>query len=206
MFSFLPKDEKFFQLFEQAASNCSRAAGLLREMIDDFGNAQEYAGKIKAQEETGDTLTHEVINRLNITFATPMDREDIHAIAAHLDDVIDWIDAAAARLVDYQVGRPTDEARQFAEIIHHSVQSLYKAIIALQSRNVERIRQETVEVNRLENEADKLLRKSLVGLFAGSYDPLTVIKWKEIYESLEEITDHCEDVSNLIESVVMKSA
>ncbi len=206
MFSFLPKDEKFFQLFEQAASNSSRAAGLLRDMIDDFGSAQAYASKIKSLEDAGDSLTHEIVKRLNLTFATPMDREDIHAIATHLDDVVDWIDAAAARLVDYQVGRPTEEARQFAEIIHHSVQSLYKAVVALQTRNLERIHQETVEVNRLENEADKLLRRSLVGLFNGSHDPLTVIKWKEIYESLEEVTDHCEDVSNLIESVVMKSA
>ena len=145
------------------------------------------------------------MKRLNTTFITPIDREDIHALATRLDDVLDFIEAAAERLVVYRIKEPTSAGRAMAEVIVKTAHSMDRAIKCLRTMDPG-FHEHAVEVNRLENSADALLRDSLAALFEEQGDPIEVIKWKEIYETMETITDRCEDVANVIESIILKMA
>jgi hypothetical protein len=150
-------------------------------------------------------VTHEIIRKLNTTFITPIDREDIHDLASRLDDVLDYIEAAAERLVVYRIKEPTSACRALAEVIVHTTHAMDRCIKCLRTMDPA-FHEHTVEVNRLENTADVLLRDSLAAMFDEASDPIEVIKWKEIYETMEIVTDRCEDVANVIEGIILKMA
>jgi predicted phosphate transport protein (TIGR00153 family) len=203
MFRLIPREERFFELFEQQAAHIAESAQRLREMIFDFSDAPAKAAAIKELEHAGDVLTHDVVKKLNTTFVTPFDREDVYALASRLDDVLDLIEAASDRLVLYRIKEPTSGARAFAEVIVKTCEAVREAVGCLRRARGD-YQVHAVEVNRLENEADRLLKTLIAALFADVTDPIEIIKWKEIYETLEEVTDRCEDVVNVIEGIMLK--
>lgn len=205
MFNLIPREVRFFDLFEQQAQHIIRAAGLLHELVHNFADAQARLHQIKEVEHQGDQVTHEIVRRLNTTFITPIDREDVHALATRLDDVLDYIEASAERLVVYRIKEPTSASRAMADVIVKIAQATDRAIRCLRTMDAG-FNQHAIEVNRLENTADDLLRDSLALLFETAVDPIDVIKWKEIYETLEIVTDRCEDVVNVIEGIILKMA
>ncbi len=204
MFGLIPKEEKFFQMFKEMTANTIKGAELLKEMVDDFEDPAGSQRRIKDAEHKGDSLTHGIIKMLNKSFITPFDREDIYSLSSKLDDIMDLIDASSQRLVMYNVEKPTPEAKQLAFIILKSCQALDKAV-GLLGGKLEPIAEYCVEVNALENEADRVCREAISRLFDEEKDPIQLIKWKEIYETLERATDKCEDAANILESVVVKN-
>ena len=205
MFNLIPKEVRFFDYFEQQSQHIIRAAALLHEMVHNFGDARAKAHAIKEVEHQGDHVTHEIIKKLNTTFITPIDREDIHDLASRLDDVLDYFEAAAERLVVYRIKEPTSACRAMAEVIVLTSHATDRTIRCLRTMDPG-FHEHTVEVNRLENTADVLLRDSLAAMFEEASDPIEVIKWKEIYETMEIVTDRCEDVVNVIEGIILKMA
>lgn len=205
MFGLIPKEEKFFALFKDMTTNIIEGALLLKEMLDDFADPVASQRKIKDVEHKGDQLTHDTIQKLNKSFVTPFDREDIYALSAALDDILDLIDASAQRVVMYNVEKPTPEAKELAFLILKSCQAVGRAVSKLGGK-LELIAQDCVEANSLENEADRVCREAISRLFDEEKDPIQLIKWKEIYETLERVTDKCEDAANILESVVVKNA
>ena len=205
MFNLIPREVRFFDYFDEQAQHIIKAAQLLYELVHDFHDARAKAHAIKEVEHQGDLVTHEIVKRLNTTFITPIDREDIHDLATRLDDVLDYIEAAAERLVVYRIKEPTSGCRAMAKVIVDTVAATDRTIRCLRSMDPA-FHEHTVEVNRLENLADNLLRDSLAALFEEGGDPIEVIKWKEIYETMEIVTDRCEDVDNVIEGIILKMA
>ena len=205
MFRFVPREEKFFDMFERQSTTIVSSAKLLREMVHAFHDAPAKAQAIKELEHVGDQITHEVVKKLNTSFITPIDREDIYALASRLDDVLDLIEAVADRLVLYKIKEPTSGARALTEVIVSTAEATDRAVGCLRKSSAD-YHQHCVEVNRLENEADRLLKDYLAALFEKEQDPIEVIKWKELYETLESITDRCEDVVNVIEGIMLKMA
>ncbi len=206
MFGLLPKEEKFFQLFKEMTTNIIAGSQLLKDMLDNFENPAESQRKIKEIEHKGDSITHEIIQKLNKTFITPLDREDIYALASKLDDILDLIDASAQRIIMYNVESIPPEAKSLGFIILQSCQAVDKAVAMLCKKSNEQIFEACVEVNALENEADRVSREAISRLFDEEKDPIQLIKWKEIYETLEKATDKCEDAANILESVIVKNA
>ncbi|MBI1736261.1 MAG: DUF47 domain-containing protein [Candidatus Rokubacteria bacterium] len=203
MFNLIPREVRFFDLFERQSEYIIQAAGLLHELAHNFSDARAKASAIKEVEHQGDLITHEVVRRLNTTFITPIDREDVHALATRLDDVLDYIEASAERLVVYRIKETTSACRAMSDVIVSITHAMDRAIRCL--RNMDPgFHEHAVEVNRLENNADNLLRDSLAALFEETTDPIEVIKWKEIYETMEIVTDRCEDVANVIEGIILK--
>ena len=203
IFGLIPKEEAFFELFKKAAHNMIEGSRLLKAMMEDFRDPAGKATQIKDVEHVGDGITHDIAVRLNQTFITPIDREDIHDLASALDDILDAVEAVADRFVIYKIARPTEAAIRLADI-------LYQASVAV-GRGVDRvslshaqIKECSVQVNSLENEADRVSRDAISGLFDKEADPIAVIKWKEIYETFEAGTDRCEDVANILERIVLK--
>ena len=205
MFNLIPKEVRFFDLFDQQSAHIIKAAALLHELVHNFADARAKTHQIKEVEHQGDQVTHEIVKRLNTTFITPIDREDIHALATRLDDVLDYIEASAERLVVYRIKEPTSACRAMAEVIVMTAAAMDRAIKCLRTMDAG-FHEHAVEVNRLENAADNLLRDSLAALFDEQSDPIEVIKWKEIYETMEIVTDRCEDVANVIEGIILKMA
>ncbi|MCX8084178.1 MAG: DUF47 family protein [Calditerrivibrio sp.] len=205
MFGLIPKEEKFFLLFQDMTKLLIEGAHLLKELTENFAEIEHFQKRIKEVEHEGDKKTHEIIQKLNKTFITPIDREDIYDLAAALDDILDLIDASAQRLALYKVDTITFECKSFAFIILKSCQALDKAVRKMDKKH-EEVNESFVEINELENEADRVLRESLGKLFSDEKDPIRLIKWKEIYETLEKVTDKCEDAANIIETVVVKHA
>jgi len=205
MFNLIPREVRFFDYFDQQSQHIIKAAALLHELVHNFADARAKTAAIKEIEHQGDRVTHEIVKKLNTTFITPIDREDIHALATRLDDVLDFIEAAAERLVVYRIKEPTSACRAMAEVIVKQVDSMDRAIKCLRTMDPG-FHEHAVEVNRLENVADTLLRDSLAALFEEQGDPIEVIKWKEIYETMEIVTDRCEDVANVIEGIILKMA
>jgi predicted phosphate transport protein (TIGR00153 family) len=203
VFRLIPREGRFFDLFEEQAKNIVAAAARLREMVFDFSDAPAKSMAIRELEHEGDALTHDLIRKINTTFVTPFDREDVYALASRLDDVLDLVEAAADRLVLYRIKEPTSGARAFADVIVETAGSVQEAVGCLRTSS-KSYHVHCVEVNRLENEADRLLKELIAALFADVTDPIEVIKWKEIYETLEEVTDRCEDVVNVIEGIMLK--
>ncbi len=206
MFGLMPKEEKFFLLFKDMTSNIIEGAKLLKAMLDDFADPAESQRKIKDVEHKGDSITHEIIQKLNKTFVTPLDREDIYALASKLDDILDLIDACAARVIMYNVESIPPEAKSLGFIILQSCYAVDKAVAMLGKKTNDQIFAACVEINALENEADRVSREAISRLFDEEKDPIQLIKWKEIYETLERATDKCEDAANILESVVVKNA
>jgi predicted phosphate transport protein (TIGR00153 family) len=203
-FRLIPKDRKFFEDFVQMAELIDRGAFLLDEMLAPDQPIWDKADEIKEVEHRCDHLTHQVIQHLHKTFVTPLDREDIHALARSLDDVIDAIDDSAAVIRLYQISHVRADARDLSRIIRASTDQVKCAMQALGKR--EGIQSCAVEINRLENEADRTHQAAVRRLFDEERDPIQIIKWKEILDFLEVATDRCEDVANLLEGVVVKHA
>ncbi len=203
-FRLIPREEKFFMDLEAMADEIARGARLLEEMLAPDHPVWDKADEIKEVEHKCDFLTHEIIQRLNRTFVTPIDREDIHGLARSLDDVMDAIDAAASVVRLYRMQRVRFGARELAKIISASSKQLVQATKELERRHG--VAQCAVEINRLENEADRLHQHAVQQLFDEETDPIAVIKWKETLDFLEAATDRCEDVANVLEGVVVKHA
>jgi len=203
-FRFVPKNEDFYGAFIALAAQLRIGAGLLEEMLARDPAVWGKAEEIAQVEHKCDTLTHEIIQRLNTTFVTPIDREDIHAMAKSLDDVMDMIDASARCVRLYKIGVVRYGARELAHVVSVSVDQVKLALEALEKKVG--VAQRAVEINRLENEADRVHEEALRRLFDEERDPVMIIKWKEILDFLEEATDRCEDVANLLEGVVVKNA
>ncbi len=205
LFNFLPKEEQYFSFFSQMTSHIHDASQLLVEMMNDkSGVYSEHARRIKDVEHACDQLTHTVTTQLNKSFITPFDREDIFMLSGALDDIVDLIDDAARTMVMYDVHESTTHARRFADVLQRMAVQLHEVVSALAKPNG--INPRLVEIHRLENEGDDIYHTAIAELFHNANDPLTVIKWKDIYEKLEAAVDRCENVANIIESVIIKNA
>jgi len=203
---FLPKETDFFTMFETAALNVNRASILLVEMMEDLTLSEIKTKEIYEAEQEGDMLTHEVMRSLNKTFLTPVDREDIHALVNRLDDVIDLIWATADRATLFKLDTPLPEAVELSKTLHETTDYVIKAIGCLKDKKYSYIQEYCIEINRLENRGDRIFREGLVKLFETMKDPILVIKWKDVYEMLEDAHDTCEDVANILEGIVLKHA
>lgn len=201
-----PKDIDFFELFEKVAENITHAATLLVGIMENFSALIAWAKEIHELEQDGDLLTHDIIRRLNKTFITPIDREDIYALATTLDDIIDLIWAAVDRLTVFKLTTSTKWAVTMSRDLLTTVEFVEKAIKKLRQKNYSHIQEYCIEINKLENRLDRGFRDALGHLFDEIKDPILIIKWKEIYEHLEDASDKCEDVANILESIVLKHA
>jgi predicted phosphate transport protein (TIGR00153 family) len=202
----LPKSIDFFAIFDKVASNISNAAGLFVSLVETFDNIDARAKEIHALEQDGDVLTHDIMKNLNKTFITPIDREDIHALASTLDDVLDLIWAAADRVTVFKLTESTKEAIAMSKDLFVTTELVHKAIKKLKEKNYSHIQEYCIEINKLENRIDRKFRDALGNLFDEIKDPILIIKWKEIYEHLEDASDKCEDVANVLEAIVLKNA
>jgi predicted phosphate transport protein (TIGR00153 family) len=203
-FRLIPREERFYDDFEALAREITQGARLIQEMVAPEQPIWDRADEIKELEHKCDFLTHGIIQRLNRTFVTPLDREDIHALARSLDDVMDAIDASATIIRLYQIRHVRTGARDLARTIVDCANEMLKAMQVFEKRKG--VTEHAVEINRLENEADRLHQEAVRELFEQERDPLMVIKWKEILDFLEAATDRCEDVANVLEGVVVKHA
>lgn len=200
----IPRDERFFELFVEDAANMLGGARLLEAMLRSYDVLERRAGEIRDAEHHGDELSHQIGHRLEATFVTPFDREEIHALISGLDDVLDFIEEVADTFVLYRIEAPTPVAIQQASIIVQQCEQLYEALTHL--RGFKGLEKYWIEVHRLENEGDQLARKAIADLFSGGGDVLEVVKWKDIYALLEATIDKCEDVANIIERITIKHA
>jgi predicted phosphate transport protein (TIGR00153 family) len=199
-----PRDREFFDLFEEAGGNILRAAGLLEEMLQDFPERSELARDILICEQDGDRITHDIIQRLNQTFVTPIDREDIYELASALDDVVDYTEEVADYLGLYKIEAPMTQAQDLARVLHAAGRQIAEAMPRL--RGFKDITHYTVEINRLENDGDRIVREAIASLFDNGIDPMVVIRWKDIFERLEEAIDATEHVANILEGIVIKNS
>ena len=206
VFTLLPRDTSFFDLFDQLAGKVLDAARALEEMLERWDRLEMRVREMKDLEHECDAITHRTFDKLNLTFITPLEREDIHELASRLDDIVDHIDSTASRLVIYGVKRPTDEAKLPAQVLTRTCIEVQKAVAGLRNlKDPASLSRISVEINRLENESDDILRLALKRLFERQNgDVLEVIKLKEIYEKLESAVDRCEDVANVIQAVVLR--
>ena len=200
------KKQDFFDLFDKVAANILHAATLLVAIMEHFTNLDNWAQEVHQLENDGDLLTHDIIKKLNKTNITPIDREDIHALASTLDDVLDFIWGTAARLAIFSMKESTKEAVIMSKELLTTVELVHKAIKQLEEKNYSHMQEYCIEINKLENKMDRVFRDALGHLFDEIKDPILVIKWKEIYEHLENASDKCEDVADILESIAIKNA
>ena len=206
-FPFFPREEKFFDLFEESAGNMVKAARLLNELIVNWDDVGGKLGEITELEHEGDRITHQIMEQMHRTFITPFDREDIALLAHSLDDVTDFIHAAADAMFIYRVSSTTDSARELSDIIIQAAVEVEKALPQLRHRaKLKQILEHCVEINRLENVADDVYRQAMGDLFSNTEEIAEIIKWREVYEHMESATDRCEDVANVLEGVALKNA
>lgn len=203
-FSLIPRDREFFTLFEEAGANILHAAELLVQLLEAWPDAGGLGREILICEQEGDRITHDIIHRLNRTSVTPIDREDIYALASVLDDIVDYTEEAADFLGLYRVEAPMEQAQQLAAVLVDSCRNIDQALSRL--RGFRDLNHYFIEVNRLENEGDRITREALASLFAGGTDPMVVIRWKDIFERLEQAIDACEHAANILEGIVVKHA
>jgi uncharacterized protein len=199
-----PRDREFFALFEEAGGNILRAAALLEEMLRAFPERNELARDILICEQDGDRVTHDIIQRLNQTFVTPIDREDIYELASALDDVVDYTEEVSDYLGLYRIEAPMVQSQELARVLHACARQIAEAMPRL--RGFKDISHYTVEINRLENDGDRIVREAIASLFDNGIDPMVVIRWKDIFERLEEAIDSCERVANILEGIVIKNS
>ena len=200
---FVPKDREFFDLFEEAGRNILRAADLLDQMLAAFPDRAELAKDILVCEQEGDLITHDIIQHLNQTFVTPIDREDIYALASALDDIVDYTEEVADYLGLYNIEAPMLQAQRLAHILLQSCRQIAEAMPRM--RTFKPLSHYTVEINRLENDGDRVTREAMAALFNDGIDPMVVIRWKDIYERLEAAIDSTERAANILESIVIKN-
>ena len=201
---FMPKDREFFDLFEEAASNCVRCADLLDQMLRNYPEQKDLARDILICEQDGDRITHDIINRLNSTFVTPIDREDIIQLASALDDIVDLTEEVADYLGLYKIDAPMEQSQRLAHILLQATRQIAEAMPRL--RDFKNLDHYTIEIHRLENDGDRIVREAIASLFEGGIDPMVVIRWKDLFERLEEAIDACESVANVLQSIVIKNA
>lgn len=207
MFQLIPKERAFFDLFERSAQNAHEATQALVELLERYDDLPGRARRIKEFEHIGDELTHQTIERLNKTFITPLDREDIHELVCRVDDVVDLVDTAADRFVLFKIQKPIEDAKLLATCLVRATGLIRELMPLLRDTgNTDTVRQRVLEVHRLESEADRIERHALAALCENSADPMNAIKWIQIIEALESATDRCEDVANVIEGIVLKNA
>jgi len=209
LFSFLvPQEKKFFDLFEKASSNLLETAIVLTKMVNttDDSKRKELLREIERLEHIGDTVTHDIFTELSTTFITPFDREDIHALASAVDDVVDFIHGSAKRIELYKIKVPDANISKFAELIEKGGEELHKAILGLRDlKNVDTIRAACVRINSIENHADDIFDNAIARLFEEKTDAIEVIKIKEVLSVLETATDKCEDAANVLETIIVKN-
>jgi predicted phosphate transport protein (TIGR00153 family) len=206
MVRLLPKEEKFFDQFDVASEKMIRGIRLLKEMMRDLSNAEEKSRQIKDVEHEADHITHETVSSLHKTFITPIDRESIYALITRMDDVLDLIDSTSERVLLYKIKTSTPESMALIEVLEKAIEQVAKGINGLRDlKNSGSILNICIEINRLENEGDRTFRNALSVLFSSSYDPIEIIKWKDVYETLEEAIDRCEDVANVLEGIVVEN-
>ena len=204
---FLPKGDKFFDLFEEGAANLLKTARVFCDLVGSWEDVEARVREITDLEHAGDDITHRIMSNLHSTFFTPLDREDIAALCQSLDDVVDFIKAAADAMLVYRIGHPTASALELANIIVDGALEIERAMPNLRRRSaLKRMLPCCVELNRLENEGDRVQRQALVDLFDHGAEITDIIKWREIYEHMESATDRCEDVANVLEGVALKHA
>ena len=201
---FAPRDRVFFELFEEAGQNILHAADLLDRMLRNYPDSKDLARDILICEQEGDRITHDIISRLNHTFVTPIDREDILALASALDDIVDFTEEVADYLGLYKIEAPMDQAIRLAHVLLLASEQIAEAIPRL--RGFRDLSHYTVEINRLENEGDRIVREAVASLFQNGIDPMVVIRWKDLFERLEEAIDAAEHVANILEGIVIKNS
>jgi uncharacterized protein len=198
--------QAFFELFIASAENVRVAAEMLKDLVDDYTDAEVKARRIQEREHEGDEVTHEIIRRVNTTFITPLDREDIYKLATDMDDVMDAIEAASDLFVLHRIETPLPEMRAQVDVLLRAAVQTERALRELPKMGKARLEPYWVEINSLENEGDKLFRRAVADLFSGDHRAMDVLKWKEVIETLEEALDGLENVANTIESIVLKHA
>ena len=203
MIPLFPKQEVFFTLFTRQSAMVRQGCSMLHDMMENFDHLEDRARKLMEVEHNADLVTHEIFERLNRSFITPLDREDIHALASGLDDVLDSAEAIASRLLLFKIPHSTSEARQLTAILDQCGGQIDQAVDHL--KDMKNLMGFTIEIHRLENEADIVSRQAVADLFSGRHEMLDVLRWKEIYGRLENAADNCEDAANAIEAIVLKS-
>jgi predicted phosphate transport protein (TIGR00153 family) len=203
-FSLVPRDREFFLLFEEAGANIARTAQLLDRLMTQWPDDEGLAGEIRACEHEGDRITHDIIHRLNATSVTPIDREDIYALATQLDDIVDFSEEVADYLGLYRIEAPTTHAQEMTRILAAACKKVAEALGDLEDRR--NLNRHVVEINSLEDEGDRVVREAVSALFAVGIDPTVIIRWKDLYERLENAIDACEDASNVIQGISVKNA
>ena len=198
----IPREESFFELFEEMARKVNQGADELLDLLRNYTDLDRKAARIVDIEHEGDEITHEVMRRLNTSFITPFDREDIHRLASNLDHVLDHVEAAAEYLQLHKIDKPIDQMLSLAETLARASKTTAEAIPNL--RKMKELEPYWVEINRLENEGDRLFRRTIAELFSGRYEAMDVLKWKDIIEEIESAIDRLEDVANTIEGIVLK--
>jgi len=202
--NFIPQEARFFELFDQSAQNVVKGAELLLQLVSDHGRAADLRREIEEVEHEGDIITHDIADRLNRTFITPFDHEDIHELAGRMDDILDNIEATADRMFLYEAGEPSPEMVDLVKVLAEATHVLQKAVGGLSNmKNARRILDYCIEIHRLENVGDEDSRIALAKLFKTS-DAIYALKWKEIYDHVEEALDNCEDVASIVEGIVVK--
>ena len=203
----MPRKMAFFDFFDHHAEKIIEGCRALSDLLENYVDVNDKAKRIKAIEHEGDVITHQCIEMLHKQFITPIEREDIHRLISRMDDILDLTEAVSQRLSIYEVTSVPDEAKQLGRVLIFGVERMAKAVKGLRDmKNAPQILAECIEINRIENEADTILRAAIGKLFKTEKDPLTVMKWKELFETLEEATDLCEDVANIVEGIVLERA
>ncbi len=207
MVRILPRETKFFDMFNEMSQNLTRGARTMRDLLENYDGDQVAlkVKEIKDIEHLGDDMTHALLTKLNQTFITPFDREDIHRLASSIDDVLDFINAAGQRMILYKITNPPRAAAELAGLIVRQSEEISAAVSKLEKHS-QNVLEHCVEINRLEDEADRVCRQAIGSLFDQEKDPIGLIKLKELYETLEMATDKAEDAANVLEAVVLKSA
>lgn len=206
MFSLMPREKIFFELFNKSAANARMAAEALLDLLTDYTDVPNKIQKLKNLEHAGDEIAHLIFDRLDQTFITPLDREDIHELTSRLDDITDLINAIGVRLALYKIEQPTEDARALARALVQATVSLAEAFALLdQLKRSNEILERCIDVHTQENESDRLYHHALSTLFDGPATPVEIIKWKDLYDKLEAGTDICEDVANVLHAVVIKN-
>ncbi len=201
-----PKEIDFFEIFDKTSLNITKAASRLVDLMEIFDDTEARAKEIHEIEQDSDMLTHDIMKKLNKTFITPIDREDLYSLASRMDDVIDLIWAVADRIAVFKLKEPMREAIKMSKDILTTAEVMHKAVKKLKEKNYAHVQEYCIEINRLENTVDRGFRDALGKLFDDVKDPILIIKWKEIYEHLEDASDRCEDVANILEAIVLKYA
>ncbi len=203
----IPREEKFFDLFEELAAKIEEGGLLFMEMLENYEKAEPKIVRIKQIEHEADVITHKTYEKMHRTFLTPFDREDIHALLNKMDTIMDMIEACALRMPLYKIKEPAPELKELSRILNKSILKVKEVVYALRDKkNARMILDACVEINTAENEGDIVLRRAVSRLFEEEKDVVELIKWKEIFERIEEATDVCEDVSNIVEGIVLKNA